>query len=72
MKQTDKTIEQGKNLYELLNASYQDVKRLFVLAYFIAAGNDSDQEADIKNSKKYFIPRREIKNFNVLINGTNL
>ena len=72
MKQTNKTIEQGKNLYELLNASYQDVKRLFVLAYFIVAGNDSDQEADIKNSKKYFIPRREIKNFNELINGTNL
>ena len=32
-----KVIEQGKNIYELLNASFQGVKRLFVLAYFIAA-----------------------------------
>ena len=30
-----KVIEQGKNIYELLNASLQGVKRLFVLAYFI-------------------------------------
>ena len=37
-----KVIEQGKNIYELLNASFQGVKRLFVLAYFIAdhAAND--------------------------------
>ena len=52
-----KVIEHGKNLYELLNASFQGVKRLFVLAYFIAAGDDVDQEAGIKDNKKYFIPR---------------
>ena len=47
-----KVIEQGKNLYELLNASFQGVKRLFVLAYAIAAnGND---EAGIKNNKSIF------------------
>ena len=32
-----KVIEQGKNIYELLNSSFQGVKRLFALAYFIAA-----------------------------------
>ena len=32
-----KVMEQGKYIYELLNASFQGVKRLFVLAYFIAA-----------------------------------
>ena len=32
-----KVIEKGKNLYELLNASFQGVKRLLVLAYAIAA-----------------------------------
>ena len=26
----------GKNLHELLNASFQAVRRLFVLAYFVA------------------------------------
>ena len=30
-----KVIQQGKNLYKLLNASFQGVKRLFVLAYTI-------------------------------------
>ena len=36
-----KVIEQGKNIYELLNASFQGVKKLFVLAYFIGDnGND--------------------------------
>ena len=73
-----KVIEKGKNLYELLNASFQGVKRLFVLAYFIAApaeGNNPpppvDETAGIKNNKKYFLPRGEIKNYNVLIDGRN-
>ena len=70
-----KVIEQGKNLYELLNASFQGVKRLFVLAYFIVApaeaGGNIDDTAGIKNNKKYFLPRGEIKNYNVLIDGRN-
>ena len=69
-----KVIEQGKNLYELLNASFQGVKSLFVLASFIAAppaGGNSDNTAGIKNNKKYFLPRGEIKNYNVLIDGRN-
>ena len=64
-----KVIEQGKNIYELLNASFQGVKRLFVLAYFIAGGGND--EAGIKSNKKYFLPRGEIKNYNVLIDGRN-
>ena len=35
--QPAKVIEQGKNIYELLSASFQGVKRLFVLAYITAA-----------------------------------
>ena len=39
-------IEKGKNIYELLNASFHGVKRLkFVLAFFVAAGADADEEA---------------------------
>ena len=64
-----KVIEQGKNIYELLNASFQGVKRLFVFAYFIA--NNGKNEAGIKNNKKYFLSRREIKNYNVLVDGRN-
>ena len=33
-----KALNQGTNIYELLSASFQGVKRLFVLAYAIAAG----------------------------------
>ena len=38
------------------------MKRLFVLAYFVAAGDNADQKAGIKDNKKYFIQRGEIKN----------
>ena len=68
-KRPAKVIEQGENLYELLNASLQGVRRLFVLAYAIAAGENN--KAGIKNNKKYFLPRGEIKNCNVLIDGRN-
>ena len=65
-----KVIEQGKDIYELLNASFQGVKRLFVLAYFIVA-DAANNEAGIKDNKKYFLPRGEINNYNVLIDGRN-
>ena len=42
-----KVIKKGKNPYELLNASFQGVRRLFVLAYVISAGA-ADDGADIK------------------------
>ena len=66
---TSKSNRKGKNLYKLLNASFQGVKRLFVLAYFIV--NGGNDEAGIKDNKKYFLPRGEIKNYNVLIDGRN-
>ena len=59
-------IEKEKHLYELLNASFQGVRRLFVLAYVVAAGAAND-EAGIKDNRKYFLPRGEIINYNVLI-----
>ena len=55
-------IEKGINIYELLNASFQGVRRLFVLAYVVAAGAAND-EAGIKDNKRYFLPRGEIKIF---------
>ena len=51
-------------------ASFQGIRRLFVLAYVVAAGAAND-EAGIKDNKKYFLPRGEIKNYNVLIDGRN-
>ena len=63
-----KVRNKGTNIYELLSASFQGVKRLFVLAYTIAA-NAANNKAGIKDNRKYFFPRGEIKNYNVLIDG---
>ena len=51
-----KVIEQGNNIYELLDASFRGVKRLFAIASFVAApamaGGNTDDTAGIKNNKK--------------------
>ena len=53
-------------MYELLNAIFEGVK-ICVIAYFVAAGVDADVDKGIKGNKKYFFPRWEIRNYNVLI-----
>ena len=65
-----KVVSKGTNIYEILITSFQGVKRLFVLAYVIAA-DAANNEAGIKNNRKYFLPRGEIENYNVLIDGRN-
>ena len=40
----------------------QGVRRLFVLSYFIAAGNNAGNETGIKDNKKYFFPKGKINN----------
>ena len=42
---------------------------MFVLACVIATG--AANEAVIKNNRKYFLPRENIENYNVLIDGRN-
>ena len=69
-KKPEKVIEKGKDLNKLLNASFQGIKRLFVLAYVVAADAAND-EADIKDNKNYFLPRGKINNYNLLIDGRN-
>ena len=65
-----KVIKQGTNIYELLSASFQGVKRSFVLCYIIAA-SAANNKAGIKNNRKYFLPRAKVENYNVLIDGRN-
>ena len=55
-----------KYIRELLDSSYQGVKRLFVLAYDNTAGDD---QVSIDSFKKYFLPRVKIKNYNIEIDG---
>ena len=56
----------------MLDSSYQGVKRLFVLAYDNTAddANHNDQ-VSINSFKKYFLPRVEIENYNIKIDGRN-
>ena len=53
---------------ELLDSSYQEVKRLFVLAYNNKEGNN---QVSIDSYKKYFLPRVKIENYNIEIDGRN-
>ena len=57
-----------KYIRELLESSYQGVKRLFVLAYDNTVG---DNQVSIDSFKKYFLPRVKIENYNIKIDGKN-
>ena len=52
-----------------LDASFQGVRRLFVLAFDIADGGAKQVKRN--NHRKYFLPRVNITNYNVLIDGRN-
>ena len=64
----NKTYDQNDNIRELLDSSYQGVKRLFVLAYDNTAGNN---QVSVDSYKKYFLPRVKIDNYNIEIDGRN-
>ena len=53
----------------MLDSSYQGVKRFFALAYDDTAGNN---QVSIDSSKKYFLPRVKIENYNIKIDGRNI
>ena len=52
-----------------LDASFQGVNRLFVIAYNNTNGNANQVERSVH--RKYFLPRVDIPNYNVLIDGRN-
>ena len=57
-----------KYMRELLDSSWQGVKRLFVLAYKNTAGNN---QVSVDSYKKFFLPRVKIENYNIEIGGRN-
>ena len=61
----NKTYDANGYIRELLDSSYQGVKRLFVLAY------DNTNGITPNSHKRYFLPRIEIKNYNIEIDGRN-
>ena len=56
-------LGRNKNLNNLIEASFQGVNRLFVLAF-------EDDEQRISN-KRYYISNAEIKDYNGMIDGKN-
>ena len=57
-----------RNIRELLDSSYQGVKRLFVLAYNNTEGNN---QVSVDSFKKYLLLRVKIENYNIEIDGRN-
>ena len=57
-----------KYIRELLDSSYQGVKRLFVLAYNNKTGNN---QVSVDSFKKYFLRRVKIENYNIETDGRN-
>ena len=62
----DKTYNANGDIRELLDSSYQGVKKLFVLTY------DNINVITPNSHKRYFLPRIEIKNYNIEIDGRNV
>ena len=56
----------NNNIREKLDASFDGVNKLFVLAY--AHGNNITNE---NSYRRYFLPRLKIKNYNIEIDGRN-
>ena len=56
-------LAQNPNLNHLVERSFQGVNRLFVLVF----ENDDDRTSD----DEYYLPKVEIKDYNIVINGEN-
>ena len=64
----NKTYDENDRIRELLDSSYQGVKRLFVLAY---RDRSSANRVTPNSHRKYFLPRVKIENYNIEIDGRN-
>ena len=62
------TANEEKYIRELLDSSYQGIKRLSVIAYNNAVGNN---QVSVDSFKKYFFPRVKIENYSIKIDGRN-
>ena len=58
-----KTFAQNRYLNYLINPSFQGVNRLFVLSF--------ENENDRTSHSTYYLPKVEIKDYNVMIDGKN-
>ena len=64
----NKTYRENDYIRELLDASYQGVERLFVLAYRDRGGAN---RVTADSHRKYFLPKVKIENCNIEIDERN-
>ena len=64
----NETYNENDYIRELLDASYQGVKRLFVLAYRDRGGAN---RVTADSHRRYFLPIVKIENYNIEIDGRN-
>ena len=64
----NKTFNENDYIRELLDASYQWIKRLFVLAYRDCGGAN---RVTANSHSRYFLPKVKIKNYSIEIDGRN-
>ena len=60
---------QNNNLNYLIRSTFTNVNRLFVLSFKNEHGNDDENESVRISFKKYYVPKVEVKDFNILIDG---
>ena len=61
----EKIYNANDNIRILIDPSWQGINRLFKLAYL------NDNTSTVNSHRKYFLPRVEIKNYNIEVNGRN-
>ena len=66
---SNKTYNDNDYIRELLDAIYQGVKRLFVLAYRDRGGTN---RVTADSQRRHFLPRVKIKNYNIKIDRRNV
>ena len=78
MELTTREVANNNPLKILRDASFQGVKRLFVSTFNNTVANDDNNPVNNTNNRverdshrKYFLPRVNATNYNVLIDGRN-
>ena len=65
---SNKTYDENDYIKQLVDASYQGVKRFFVLAYKDCGGANM---VTADSHRRYFLPKVKIENYNIEIDGRN-
>ena len=63
---------QNDNLNYLIDPTFTNVNRLFVLSFQRIAGENNTTKDYRDSFSHYYVPKVEIKDFNVLIDGKNV